>query len=65
MSVVAQAGAWTASVAIIPQVVATTETVALAASRNPAGEKAGGVAVNETPAAISDHAANPAATPIA
>jgi len=44
ISVVAQAGAWTASVAIIAQLVATSETVALAASRNPAGENAGAVA---------------------
>ena len=46
MSVVAQAGAWTASVAIIAQLVATSETTALAVSRNPAGENAGGAAVS-------------------
>lgn len=38
--------------------------VALAASRNPSGENAGGVAVMEMPDASSDHVTSPAIPPM-
>lgn len=64
MSVVAQAGGWVVSVAIIAQLVSTTESVALALSRSPSTESGGGVAVIETPAATTTQAANPATPPM-
>jgi len=65
MSVVAHAGAWFVSVAIIPQLVATIESTPLAASRRPSGENAPGVAVIATPSARSVYARSPATPPMA
>jgi coenzyme F420-reducing hydrogenase alpha subunit len=64
MRVVAQAGGWIASVAIIAQLVNMIEIVALAANRNPSTENGGGVAVMETPEATITHATKPAIPPI-
>ena len=64
MSVVAQAGGWIASVAIIAQLVSTIETVALAASRKPSPESGGGVAVIDIPDATTAHASRPATPPM-
>ena len=64
MSVVAHAGGRTVAVAIIAQLVATSGTTALAVSRNPSGENAGGDAVSAAPSATTVHAANPARPPI-
>jgi len=63
-SVVAQAGGWIVSVAIIAQLVRTMDTVALAVRRKPSTESGGGTAVIETPAATTDHASRPAIPPM-
>jgi hypothetical protein len=63
MSVVAQAGGWIVSVAIIPHAVKTIERTPLPASRNPSTDTGGGVVVSETPAASAEYARNPAAPP--
>jgi hypothetical protein len=52
------------SVAIIAQLVAIIESVALVANRNPSIENAGGVIVIEIPAAKRDHATRPATPPM-
>ena len=64
MSVVAHAGGWIVSVAIIAQLVRTMEAVALAASRKPGKENAAGVSVIGVPAASTHQAINPATPPI-
>ena len=53
MSVVAHAGAWFVSVAIIPQLVTAMETSPLIASRRPPGDSPSGTAMSETPCATS------------
>jgi len=63
MSVVAHAGAWFASVAIIPQLVSAMETTPLAASLKPSGDSAAGALVSETPSARSAYANRPATAP--
>jgi len=64
ISVVAHAGGWTASVAIIAQLVSMIDSVALAASPSPATDSGGGVAVIAIRPPSSDHASKPASPPM-